>query len=169
MVLRTGKTPITLEFDNGDKATIYIDIHDRGIRERISAFGGKVEARMNGIDAERYRASFNDGMDLKLNNFDDLMNLTPEQLDEVNKRLDAVAAIEQEYNSVVKDELDEVFKSKISDVVFRYCEPFDVVTVDGEKEIFVMHFLRWFAQEIERLGDSNNDAMKKYLGKYDKK
>lgn len=168
MALSTGKTAIELEFDNGNKSTIYIDIHDRGIRERIAAFGQKVDQRIKSIDSDRYKTVF-DGEDLRVDSVDELMDMDPEKLEMLQNRLDAIMRFEDEYNTAIKEELDEVFRSKVSKEVFKYCEPFDVVTTETGKEMYVMHFLKWFAKEIERLGNGNNEAMQKYLKRYDKK
>lgn len=169
MALSTGRTAIRLEFDNGDSETIYIDTHDRGIRERIAAFGDKIDQRIKEVDAKRDRIAFNDGIELNVAGVDDILALSPEQLDEFSRRLDAITQIEDEYNKAVKEELDVVFGSEMSAAVFKYCEPLDIVTEGGEKEIYVMHFLKWFAKEVERMNAGNSAAVQKYIDRYAKK
>ena len=88
-------------------------------------------------------------------------------------RLDAVNEIEEEYNNAVKDELDVVFGSKISDVAFRYCQPFDTVIVEDEngnekREMYIMHFIHWLMIELRKYGAENKSAMDKHLAKYAK-
>ena len=73
----------------------------------------------------------------------------------------------------VKDELDVVFGSKISDVAFRYCQPFDTVIVDDEngnekREMYIMHFLHWLMVELKKYGAESKSAMDKHLAKYSK-
>ena len=91
----------------------------------------------------------------------------------LQSRLDAVNEIEAEYNKAVKDELDVVFGGKISDVAFRYCQPFDTVIVEDEngnkkREMYIMHFLHWLMVELKKYGAENKSAMDKHLAKYSK-
>lgn len=170
MTLSTGKTPFTLDFDNGDKETIYINIHDRGIRERISAFSASVEKRIKAINLEKHRSVFDEKAEFNIGSVDDLMNMSAEQLEDLQKRLDAVSRIEDEYNGAVKEELDAVFQSKISTSVFKYCEPFDmVIMANGEKELYIMQFLKWLAKELEKIGADSSETMQKYIRKYAKR
>ena len=62
---------------------------------------------------------------------------------------------------------------KISDVAFRYCQPFDTVIVEDEngnekREMYIMHFIHWLMVELKKYGAENKSAMDKHLAKYSK-
>lgn len=175
MKLSTGKVAFPIEFDNGDKAFISFNPNDRGIQQRIQNFEQSVEKKIKEIDLEKYRSRFEDGknFEIDLENPEKLLEMSPEELQALQNRLDAVADIEAEYNQAVKDELDVVFDGKISDVAFRYCQPFDTVIVDDEKgntkrEMYIMHFIHWLMVELKKYGAENKSAMDKHLAKYSK-
>lgn len=175
MKLSTGKVAFPLEFDNGDKAFIYFNPNDRGIQERIQGFEASVEKRIKEIDLEKYKSRFEDGseIDFDVENPEKLLEMSADELKALQNRLDAVNEIEKEYNNAVKDELDVVFGSKISDVAFRYCQPFDTVVVEDEngnekREMYIMHFVHWLMVELKKYGAENKSAMDKHISKYTK-
>lgn len=178
MKLSTGKVAFPIEFDNGDKAVIYFNPKDRGIRDRIKAFEASIEKRIKEIDLEKYKSRFENQPIVEANFEDDdffekMIQMSLEDMEAFQKRLDAVYEIEQEYNKAVKDELDVVFGSKISDVAFRYCQPFDTVIVEDKdgnekREMYIMHFIHWFMIELKKYGAENKSAMDKHLAKYNK-
>ena len=172
MKLSTGKVAFPIEFDNGDKDVIYFNPNDRGIQERIKTFEASVEKRIKEIDLEKYKSRFDGNVpEIDLENPEKLLEMSPDELKNLQNRLDAVNEIEAEYNKAVRDELDIVFDSKISDVAFRYCQPFDTVIVEDESgnkkcEMYIMHFIHWLMIEIKKYGVENKSAMDKYLAKY---
>lgn len=174
MKLSTGKVAFPIEFDNGDKAVIYFNPNDRGIQERIRGFEASIEKRIKEIDLEKYKSRF-EGIvpEIDLDNPEKLLELSADDLNALQDRLDAVNEIEEEYNKAVKDELDVVFDGKISDVVFRYCQPFDTVIVEDEngnekREMYIMHFIHWLMIELKKHGAENKSAMDKHIAKYAK-
>ncbi|MEE0969042.1 MAG: hypothetical protein U0M06_06700 [Clostridia bacterium] len=174
MKLSTGKVAFPIEFDNGDKAAIYFNPNDRGIQERIKGFEVSVEKRIKEIDLEKYKSRFEGNVpEINLENPEKLFEMSAEELQEMQNRLSVVNEIEAEYNKAVKDELDVVFGGKISDVAFRYCQPFDTVIVEDEngnekREMYIMHFLHWLMVELKKYGVENRSAMDKHLAKYSK-
>lgn len=174
MKLSTGQVAFPIEFDNGDKAVIYFNPNDRGIQERIKGFEASIEKRVKEIDLEKYKGRFEKGIpEINLDNPEKLLEMSPEELTTLQGRLDAVNEIEKEYNKAVKDELDVVFGAKISDVAFRYCQPFDTVIVEDEngnekREMYIMHFIHWLMVELKKYGAENKSAMDKHLAKYAK-
>ena len=175
MKLSTGKVAFPIEFDNGDKAVIYFNPNDRGIQERIQAFEKSVESRIKAIDTEKYKSRFEDGnsFEIDLENPEKLLEMSADELNALQNRLESVNELEAEYNKAVKDELDVVFGGKISDSAFRYCQPFDTVVVEDEKgnqkrEMYIMHFLHWFMVEMKKHGMENKSAMDKHIAKYRK-
>lgn len=174
MKLSTGKTAFPIEFDNGDKAVIYFNPNDRGIQERIKEFETSVENRIKKVDIERYKSKFDgDITKIDINNPEKLLEMSKEELKGLRGKLDAVREIEAEYNKAVKDELDIVFDSKISEVAFRYSQPFDTVIVKDEngsekRELYILHFIHWLMIELKKYGEENKSAMDKHLSKYKK-
>ncbi len=175
MKLSTGKVAFPIEFDNGDKAVIYFNPNDRGIQDRIQGFEESIEKRIKEIDLEKYKNRFDDNVaiDFELDNPEKLLEMSADKLKALQNRLDAVNEIEKEYNDAVKDELDVVFGGKISDVAFRYCQPFDTVIVEDEngnekREMYIMHFIHWLMVELKKYGAENKSAMDKHLAKYSK-
>lgn len=173
MKLSTGKVAFPIEFDNGDKAVIYFNPNDRGIQERIQGFEASIEKRIKEIDFEKYKSRFDDKVvvDFDIENPEKLLEMSAEKLQELQNRLSAVNDIEAEYSKAVRDELDVVFGGNISDVAFRYCQPFDTVIVEDEngnekREMYIMHFIRWLMVELKKYGLENKSAMDKHLSKY---
>lgn len=175
MKLSTGNVAFPLEFDNGDKAVIYFNPNDRGIQERIQGFEASVEKRIKEIDLEKYKNRYNDETTLSvgIDNIDELFEMSAEDLEMLRKKLGVINEIELEYNNAVKAELDAVFCSKISDTVFRYCQPFDTVVVEDEngnekREMYIIHFIHWLATELKNYGIKNKSAIDKHISKYEK-
>jgi hypothetical protein len=174
MKLSTGKVGFPIEFDNGDKEIIYFNPNDRGIQERIKGFEKAVEKRIKEIDLEKYKSRFEGNeIEIDLENPEKLLEMSAEELATLQERLDAVNDIEREYNNAVRDELDVVFGGKISEIAFRYCEPFDTVIVEDDggnakREMYIMHFLHWLMVELKKYGAENKSAMDKHITKYAK-
>ena len=174
MKLSTGKVAFPIEFDNGDKAVIYFNPNDRSIQERIKSFEASIENRIKEIDLEKYKSRFEGNIpEIDIDNPEKLLELSDDELKNLQSRLDAVNEIEAEYNKAIKDELDVVFGDKISDVAFRYCQPFDTVVIEDEngnekREMYIMHFLHWLMVELKKYGAENKSAMDKHIAKYSK-
>ena len=174
MKLSTGKVAFPIEFDNGDKAVIYFNPNERGIHERIKDFEASIEKRIKEIDLEKYKSRFDGNIpEIDLDNPEKLLEMSDYELKALQSRLDAVNEIEAEYNTAVKDELDVVFGGKISDVAFRYCQPFDTVIVEDEngnekRVMYIMHFIHWPMIELKKYGAENKSAMDKHIEKYSK-
>ena len=169
MKLSTGKTAIKVPFDNGDVGVVYINTTDRTIQERINAFEGRVEEKIKSINLEKYQL---DGeIKADISDIDALFEISADDLEKLNKQMSVLTEIDKEYNKVVKEELDEVFKSPVSDVFFKYCQPFDVVVIEDDdgnekREMYIMHLLKWLGYELKKNAEKNNSAMNKHIGKY---
>ena len=174
MKLSTGKIAFPIEFDNGDKGVFYFNPNDKEIQNRIKGFEKSVEKRIDEINLGKYKDRFESEIpNIDLENPEKILDLSADELSLLQSRLDVVNEIEKEYNDAIKAELDAVFDSNISDVVFRYCEPFDTVVIEDEngnetREVYIMHFLRCFMLEIKKHGDKNKLAMDKHVSKYRK-
>ena len=174
-VLSTGKVAFPIEFDDGYKTFIYFRPNDREFWQRIEKFEKSIEEKANQIDMEKYKSTFDDGIDV---NFDidhpeKIFEMSKEELASLKNKVNAVNSIEEEHNKVIREELDVVFDSKISDVAFKYCQPFDIVCVpneDGTEETmpYILHFMHWLFVELKKKGIQNDSAMNKYIAKYSK-
>lgn len=176
MKLSTGKIAFPIEFDNGDKDCIYFNPNDKDFRDRFFNFESSIEARTKQIDLDKYKSRFENGLNekIEINSYDDILALDPVELKKLKERLDVVEEIDAEYQNAIKNELDDIFKSKVSAVIFKYCNPLDMVIVENEKgeeerDVYIMHFVKQFAKELEKYGAKNSSAMNKYMEKYPKK
>lgn len=175
MKLSTGRVPFPIEFDNGDRQTIYFNPQSKTFREKIFEFEKSVNARITNINIEKYKNAFEDGtsVNVDINDIDAVMNLSSEELDSLKAKADAIASIDNEYQSAIKDELDAIFESPISEVVFKYCQPLDPVVVVDDKGIettepFVFQFIKALHYELVKYGEGRTEAIEKYLGKHKK-
>ena len=173
MKISTGKVGFPIEFDNGDKAVIYFNPNDRSIQQRIQEFEEKIEKRIKEIDLEKYKSKFggDEVTSIDLDDPEKLLEMSADELKALQGKLDAINELDEEFNQSIKDELDVVFGSKISDVAFRYCQPFDTVVVEDEngnekRELYIMHFITWLMYELKKYGMENKSAMDKHLSKY---
>lgn len=175
MKLSTGKVAFPIEFDNGQKDFIYFNPNDKGIEERIEAFQEAVNEKIKNINVDKYRETFEDGIDVKIDidNPETFFDFSPEEIASLKKKMGAIRSISDEYNKSVKEELDVVFNSKISDVAFRYCEPFDAVIVEDKdgnetRQFYILHFMQWLMVELKKHGEKNQSAIDKHIAKYRK-
>lgn len=171
MKLSTGKTAIKVPFDNGDVGVVYINTSDRTIQERINAFEDKVEEKIKNINLDKYKAQLDGGINADITDIDALFEMSTDELEKLNGQVTELNEIDAEYNKVVKEEFDEVFKSPVSDVFFKYCQPFDVVVVEDDdgnekREMYIMHLMKWLGHELKKNAEKNNSAMNKHIGKY---
>lgn len=170
MVLNTGKVGFTMEFDTGDKATIYINPNDKNIRQRISEFQSKVEQQVEQIDFDKYNERLQKSGNIGITSVEQLFDMDYSELVKINEQVQIIEDIEKEHNDIFKKEFDEVFKSPVSEQIFKYCEPLDVVVLeDGTRELYIMHFFKWFGLEMEKYAKANQGVMDKHLAKYVKK
>lgn len=174
MVLSTGKVAFTMMFDNGDKETFYFNPNDKDIQTRIQNFEKDMEKRIAEIEIDKYKDRFEkDSPAVDFESPENLFEMTAEELEALRDKLIVARDIENEYNKAVKAELDEVFKSNVSEVAFKYCEPFDIVIIpDGkggeDREMYIIHFLKWLMQEIKIYGAKNSEVTRKHIDKYRK-
>lgn len=177
MKLSTGKVAFPIEFDNGDKQTIYFNPNDREFIKRVMNLENSIESRTKQIDIEKYKSQLDDGININLNieNFSQIEELSPEEVASLKKKIGAIVDIDLEYQQTLKDELNDIFKSDISSQIFKYCEPMDMVFTgeidengNEKSEMFIMQFLRAFGEEIKKHQEKISPAMQKHLNKYSK-
>lgn len=173
MKLQTGRVEFKIEFDNGDIESIFFNPNDKGLRERVKNFNESVQQKIKNIDFKKYQEKINNDAKIDFENLDEIFDMSSEDLEKITEKLEAIIDIDEEYNKAIKEELDIVFNSNISDVVFKYCQPFDVVIFNDERgnerrETFIMQFMRWLMLEIQKYSLDNKDAINKHLAKYNK-
>ena len=143
MKLSTGKIAFPIEFDNGDKQTIYFNPNDPDLMIRMKNLDEKVQEKIKGLD------------DADLN------------AEGVPTQIAQIEAFEK-MQSALKEELDYAFGGSVSEVVFKYCSPFAIVG----GEYFVVQFIEAITPEIEKhIKEANADVekrMAKHLDKYKK-
>ncbi len=143
MKLSTGKVAFPIEFDNGDKQSIYFNPNDPNLAIRLKDLQENVNKKMSEIE------------DIKLNN-----DGTPADM----KVIDDFEKIQ----NVLCNELDIAFGGEISSVVFKYCSPFAIVNGD----YFLIQFIEVIKPEIEKhIKKANAEVEKKiqkHIGKYAK-
>ena len=137
MKLSTGKVAFPIEFDNGDKDTIYFNPSDPNLFIRFAEFETKIRERLK--DVEDY--------ELTENGFP-----RNEELIENFKRI----------NNIVYKELDIAFGNKISDVVFKHCSPFAIVG----GEYFIVQFVEALRPEIEKQNKKAQSEIQKKMSKH---
>ena len=176
MKLSTGKVAFPIEFDNGDKDCIYFNPTDKAFRDGFMNFENSLSQKVNEIDLDKYKTRYNKNFteEININSFDDILNLSPDQLKKLKERVDVVEEMDSEYQNAIKNEIDDIFKSNVSDIIFKYCQPLDMVEInleDGKTEtmVYILHFVKQFAKALEEYGVKNNSAMNKYMEKYSKK
>lgn len=172
MKLSTGKVAFPLEFDNGEVVQIYINPHDKGLQERIKNFEGSIHKRLEKIQLEKYKDAFSQDFDVSKMNFENLMNMSEEELEKISKQTDALNMLDKELEEEFCQEIDEVFQSDVSSKAFKYVPPLAMVKKDensDECELYVILVLHALAIEIQKYGNKVNNTVNKYVSKYNKK
>jgi hypothetical protein len=143
MKLSTGKVAFPIEFDNGDKQTIYFNPNDPDLMIRMKSLNEKVQDKINGIE------------DVELNE-----EGKPTQISQIETF--------EKMQNILKEELDYAFGGSVSAVVFKHCSPFAIVG----GEYFVVQFIQAITPEIEKhIKKANADVekrMAKHIDKYKK-
>ena len=143
MKLSTGKVAFPIEFDNGDKQTIYFNPNDPDLMIRMKNLDEKVQEKINGME------------DVELNE-----EGKPTQISQIETF--------EKMQNILKKELDYAFGGSVSDIVFKHCSPFAIVG----GEYFVVQFIQAITPEIEKhIKKANADVekrMAKHIDKYKK-
>lgn len=174
MKLTTGKISVPIEFDNGERSEFFFNPNDKNLQAKIDAFSENVEKKMHEIDMEKYRLRYNNDVAIDLTDIDAVIDLGENDFNNMKKNIDVISDMTEEYSKIVKEELNAVFENNISEIVFKYCQPFDTISYIDEKgkerqDLYVLYFLRTFAIELRDYYDRNNKAVEKHLSKYRRK
>lgn len=143
MKLSTGKVAFPIEFDNGDKQTIYFNPNDPDLMIRMKNLDEKVQEKIKGLEDVELTEEGNPTQDSKIETFEKMQN-------------------------ILKDELDYAFGGSVSEIVFKHCSPFAIIG----GEYFVVQFIEAITPEIEKhIKKANADVekrMAKHIDKYKK-
>ena len=170
MKLSTGKVAFPLHFDNGDVENIYINPHDKTLMDRIKNFENSIHKRLEKMKLDKYEDAFKDGVDISSLDFDKLMNMSGEELEKITKQTDALNEIDKELEKYFCDEIDEIFQSDVSSKAFKYVPPLAMVEAENkEPEMYILLVLKALAVEVQKYGNSMQNATNKYVAKYPKK
>lgn len=143
MKLSTGKVAFPIEFDNGDKQTIYFNPNDPDLMIRMKNLDEKVQEKIKGLEDVELTEEGKPTQASKIETFEKMQN-------------------------ILKDELDYAFGGSVSEMVFKHCSPFAIVG----GEYFVVQFIEAITPEIEKhIRKANADVekkMAKHIDKYKK-
>lgn len=143
MKLSTGKVAFPIEFDNGDKDTIYFNPSDPNLFIRFAEFESKIRDRLKEVED---------------------FELTENGLPKNEELIENFKLI----NNIICEELDTAFGNKISDVVFKHCSPLAIVG----GEYFIVQFVEALRPEIEKQNKKaqaeNQKKTAKHTAKYKK-
>lgn len=170
MKLSTGKVAFPIEFDNGDVENIMINPHDVGLQERIKNFEASIRTRLQNVNLEKYKGAFASDVDVTKLDFEQLMDMSSEELEKITGQADAMVEIDKELEKCFCEEFDAIFDSDVSSKAFKYVPPLAMVDDGtGECELYIILVLKALAFEIQKYGNKVNNATNKYVAKYPKK
>lgn len=171
MKLSTGKVAFPIEFDNGEKANIYINPYDREFVNRILNYEASMKKRIESLKFEKYQEQANDGIELNIDfdNPEEIMKMSPEEINSLKNKIEIVSKIDAELQDAFKEELNDIFECDVSSTIFKYCQPLDVVFLDeNESELYIVQFVKAFVSELKKYSEKQNSAINKHIGKYKK-
>lgn len=165
--LKTGNEKFDIEFDNGDKDSIYFNPNDPDLASRLVKFKDKVSERLDHMSYDKSELEKYGDVEMP-ENIEDISSLPEEQQEALEKFAEATTKMLEETKDIISEELDVAFNSDISSVVFKHCSPFAVVN----GEYFIIQFVNAIAPEIQvRINKSNKEVekrMSKHTNKYKK-
>lgn len=140
---------------NGKKKreTIYIDMSDPGIADRLMNVQNSLENRLNSIKIDDITVDTSKFPD-KFDSFDDIASLSSEQISELKKLSDETSKIESQFENAIIDEISLALNTDVSPV-FKYCSPMYII---GKEYFFTMFLEELGNKMVEYL---NENATKK--------
>lgn len=168
MKLSVGKIAFPIEFDNGDKDTIYFNPNDPDLATRLMKAKDNISKKLDNLNAEDFNLK-NDGSVELPETIDGYEDLSDEQREVLTNRAEAMTKLLDSTKNIICEEIDTAFNGDISSVVFKHCSPLAVVN----GEYFIVQFLNAITPEIQKhIGKSNAEVEKKiskHIAKYQKK
>lgn len=158
--LNVGKVAFPIEFDNGDKDVIYFNPNDPDLATRLMKAQETIDERIKKIEEKDFEL-MNDGS-AKIENIEDVSNLSDEERADVMKKAENISNIMSETKKIMSEELNKAFDSDISSVVFKHCSPFAIVN----GEYYIIQFLNAIAPEIKKHISTASAEMQKKMSKH---
>lgn len=150
--VKTELIPVTLNFDNGDTGTFFVNVNRVGFMEEMSELGNKIQKKVEEIDVSGVVLDEN-GQPLII---DDDEEHTQEELNNSFENAKKVVSIYERCNRVFIDEIESVFGEGSTEVIFRYNAPLS--KHKGYGAYYVQGILRDITNEIRRI--MNNKQVK---------
>lgn len=168
MKLSVGKIAFPIEFDNGDKDTIYFNPNDPDLATRLMNAKDNISQKLDKLNTENLNLK-NDGSVELPDTIKEYADLTEEQQKNLTSRAEAMTKLLESTKNIICEEVDTAFNGDVSSVVFKHCSPLAVVN----GEYFIVQFLNAVAPEIQKhIGKSNAEVekrMSKHIAKYKKR
>lgn len=174
MQIKTNIVEISINIGNEESAVIHLNPNDRGFLRDLLQLNERVSGKMKSVDLTKYKESLNDGIkiDVDVTKIENIEQLSEERLKSVQNKLLTMISIDEEYQNVVKTELNSIFKQDVSSKLFKYFQPLDDVVVDKNgKEItmpFITYCLEKIAEDFQKYDKNRREKMDKHLNKYRK-
>lgn len=168
MKLSVGKVAFPIEFDNGDKDTIYFNPNDPDLATRLMNAKDNISQKLDKLNTENLNLK-NDGSVEPPDTIKEYADLTEEQQKNLTSRAEAMTKLLDSTKNIICEEIDIAFNGDISSVAFKHCSPLAVVN----GEYFIVQFLNAVTPEIQKhIGKSNAEVekrMSKHIAKYKKR
>lgn len=168
MKLSVGKVAFPIEFDNGDKDTIYFNPNDPDLATRLMKAKDNIGKKLDNLNAEDFNLK-NDGSIEMPETIDGYEDLSDEQREALTNRAEVMTKLLESTKTIICEEVDIAFNGDISSVVFKHCSPLAVVN----GEYFIIQFLNAITPEIQKkINKSNAEVekkMSKHIAKYQKR
>lgn len=151
-----------------EKETIYIDMTDRNLPKRLMNAQKAVDDRIKDIKIKDVEFK-SDGIPKNIETFDDVANLSNEQLEDIKNVSDAIFDFYDESEKAIIDEIGKALGTDVSPC-FKHCSAFDVI----DEQYYVALFLERLADDMvkylkEHPQQEINIDKKSYMRKYLKK
>lgn len=167
MKLSVGKVAFPIEFDNGDKDTIYFNPNDPDLATRLMKAKDNIGDKLENLKADDYNLK-NDGSFELPENIDGYEDMPDEQREVLTNHAESMTKLLESTKTIICEEIDTAFNGDISSVVFKHCSPLAVVN----GEYFIIQFLNAITPEIQKnINKSNAEVekkMSKHIAKYQK-
>lgn len=168
MKLSVGKVAFPIEFDNGDKDTIYFNPNDPDLATRLMKAKDNIGDKLENLKAEDYELKTDGSFEMP-DNIDGYEDMPDEQREILTNRAEAMTKLLESTKKIICEEIDSAFNGDISAVVFKHCSPLAVVN----GEYFIIQFLNAITPEIQKkINKSNAEVekkMSKHIAKYQKR
>lgn len=161
MKLSVGKVAFPIEFDNGDKDTIYFNPSDPDLATRLMKAKNNINERLNNLNSEDFNLTAEGNVEFP-GTSDGYDMMTKEQQQAVDERAKAITGILENTKKILCEEIDIALNGNVSSVAFKHCSP--VAIVNGE--YFIVQFMNALTPEIQKHIKASNEELEKKMSKH---